>query len=79
MERAKTMSFDKFRFDALSEHLRPVRCAPFVAADVALWNEGIDPRLVLELRLVRGFDPQWFDAAYTYTYALAWGLAKLAP
>jgi hypothetical protein len=77
MGRARTMSFPQFRFEALSEPFRPARCAPFVAADVALWGSGFDPRLVLELRLIRAFDTQWFDIAYAY--ALTSGLAALAP
>ncbi len=77
MDRAKTMSFSRYRFETRSEPFRPVRCAPFVAADTAITGTEFDGRLVLELRLIRAFDQEWFDAVYTF--ALALGLAALPP
>lgn len=71
------MSFSQFRFGDRSEPFRPVRCAPFVAADAAIHGSDFDGRLVLELRLIRIFDQEWFDAVYTF--ALALGLAALPP
>ena len=45
----------------------------------ALFNLSVadNIRLVLELRLIRIFDQEWFDAVYTF--ALALGLAALPP
>ncbi|MBP9603280.1 MAG: STY4851/ECs_5259 family protein [Chromatiaceae bacterium] len=77
LDRAKVMSFSQFRFGDRSEPFRPVRCAPFVAADAAIHGSDFDGRLVLELRLIRIFDQEWFDAVYTF--ALALGLAALPP
>lgn len=77
MDRAETMSFSQFRFETRSKPFRPVRCAPFVAADTAIKGTEFDGRLVLELCLIRAFDQDWFDAVYTF--ALALGLAALPP
>lgn len=71
------MSFPQFRFENRDESFRPVRCAPFVAADAAIRGVDSDNRLLLELRLIRAFDTQWFDTVYSD--ALAWGLAALPP
>jgi len=62
------------RYQRLNNHLRPVRCAPFVAAYICL--NGIEPSslLVYELRLIRAFDPEWFFE--TYRIAMALGLAN---
>jgi hypothetical protein len=75
--RAEAMAFQQFRFAELADPFRPVRCAPFAAADVALRALPCDSREVLELRLIRGFDPDWFDL--TFTVALTLGLAALPP
>jgi hypothetical protein len=66
---------EKFRFLHLARIYRPVRCAPFVAANICL--QGIPPsnRLIYELRLLRAFDPEWFDTVYAI--ALTIGLAQL--
>jgi hypothetical protein len=72
------MAFCQFRFALLGEPFRPVRCAPFVAANAALLASGfLDGRLVLELRLLRAFDAEWFDTACAF--ALTLGLAALPP
>lgn len=68
---------DDFRFEKLPGFQRPVRCAPFLAASLA--NQGSEipgspARLVHELRVLRGFDTEWFDNAYAQ--ALALGLAE---
>lgn len=67
----------KYRYTHLEPVFRPVRCAPFVTAYLSL--KGISPNenLIHELRLLRAFDPEWFDTAYAM--ALALGLANLPP
>jgi hypothetical protein len=61
----------------MDDSYRSVRCAPFVAADRALVGDAVSREVLLELRVLRSFDSQWFDNAYTY--ALTLGLAKLSP
>lgn len=63
----------KYRYHHLDPIYRPVRCAPFVAAQLCL--KGIPPTesLIHELRLLRAFDPEWFDTVYAI--ALTLGLA----
>ncbi len=75
--RAAMMSFKDYRFEDMADPFRPARCAPFVAADAALQAAPCDSRLVLELRLSRSFDPEWFDLAFTA--ALTMGLAAIPP
>ena len=53
---------------------RPVRCAPFVAAQISLDSEESSEELMLELRQLRDFDPEWFDNAFAL--ALCLGLAR---
>jgi hypothetical protein len=75
LEQAESMAFADYRFEAMADPFRPTRCAPFVAADAALRAIPCDCRLVLELRLIRSFDPNWFDEAFTV--ALTLGLAAM--
>ncbi|WP_218137470.1 STY4851/ECs_5259 family protein [Thiohalorhabdus denitrificans] len=66
---------ERFRFADVTGIQRPVKCAPFVAASFALNHHGDQtPGLVYELRLIRGFDHEWFDRAYSI--GLTFGLAK---
>jgi hypothetical protein len=66
-----------YRFEHLAPQYRPVRCAPFVAAGIALNGTDVSPMLVHELRLIRTFDGEWFSRAYTI--ALTAGLAQRYP
>lgn len=61
------------RYAHLHPIYRPVRCAPFITAYSSL--KGISPseNLIYELRLLRAFDPEWFDTVYAI--ALTLGLA----
>lgn len=78
LDRAKNMAYPpQFQFNDLGPIHRSVRCAPFVAADLAINGGNIDDGLVLDLRLHRAFDQLWFDNVYGL--ALAWGLAQLPP
>ena len=63
----------QFRYDRFSYPYRPVRCAPFVAAQISLDAEDTSEGLLFELRLLREFDPEWFDNAFAL--ALCLGLA----
>jgi hypothetical protein len=67
----------KARFAKLPAHFRSVHFAPFAVAHISL--KGVQPSalLIYELRLLRHFDPEWFDAAYAM--ALTLGLAALLP
>jgi hypothetical protein len=75
LEQAESMAFADYRFQEMADPFRPTRCAPFVAADAALRAIPCDCRLVLELRLIRSFDPDWFDEVFTV--ALTLGLASM--
>ncbi len=77
LDRAKEMAFAQFRFEDRDPVFRPVRCAPFVAADTAIKGIVAEDRLVLDLRLIRSFDQPWFDEVYSL--ALAYGLSQLPP
>lgn len=63
----------RYRYTQLAEVYRPVRCAPFVAASIALGADSASDALIFELRLLRTFDQEWFDTAYAI--ALTLGLA----
>ena len=63
-----------FRYDHLAQPFRPVRCAPFVAAQISLHSQDSSEELLLELRQLRDFDPEWFDHAFAL--ALCLGLAR---
>jgi hypothetical protein len=67
----------KYRYVHLDPIYRPVRCAPFVAAHLALKNIKPEQSLIYELRLLRAFDPEWFDTVHAI--ALTLGLAALTP
>ena len=67
----------RYRFEQLTQQYRPVRCAPFVAAKIALNGIDVSPMLVHELRLIRNFDGEWFSRAFTI--ALTAGLAERYP
>ena len=74
MELTEYPSFPKqFLYDHLSHHYRPVRCAPFVAAQISLNAEEYSEAFLFELRQLRDFDPDWFDNAFAL--ALCLGLA----
>jgi len=63
------------RYQTIAEHLRPVRCAPFVTAYFNLNNRPCPEDLLFELRQLRDFDREWFDEAFAI--ALCLGLAQL--
>jgi hypothetical protein len=74
MERTRSSDFpEQFRYARLSYPYRPVRCAPFVAAQISLHSEEISEEFLFELRQLRDFDPEWFDNAFAL--ALCLGLA----
>ena len=67
----------EFRFSTVTGFQRPVRCGPFVAAAIALGGNQQRPpshELVYQLRVIRGFDTEWFDSAYELGLTL--GLAR---
>jgi hypothetical protein len=63
-----------FRYDHLAYPFRPVRCAPFAAAQFSLYPQDGSMDLLFELRRLRDFDPEWFDNAFAF--ALCLGLAR---
>jgi hypothetical protein len=63
-----------YRYTRFSSPYRPVRCAPFVAAQISLDAEQSSEELLFELRQLRDFDPEWFDHAFAL--ALCLGLAQ---
>lgn len=75
MERITQPDFpESFRYAHRSYPYRPVRCAPFVAAQISLHaQESSSEEFLLELRQLRDFDPEWFDNAFAL--ALCLGLA----
>lgn len=67
----------ELRFSSVTGFQRPVRCAPFVAAAIALGGYDRNrppPELVYQIRVLRGFDTDWFDHAYAIGLTL--GLAR---
>ena len=66
----------EFRFERLARPYRPVRCAPFVASQIAITGESYSESLLFELQKLRNFDREWFDSAFAF--ALCLGLAKLS-
>jgi hypothetical protein len=64
----------RFRYDRIAQPFRPVRCAPFVAAQISLHSQDSSEDLLLELRQLRDFDQEWFDHAFAL--ALCLGLAQ---
>jgi hypothetical protein len=63
-----------FRYERLAQPFRPVRCAPFVAAQMSLQSQQSSEALLFEFRQLRDFDPEWFDNAFAL--ALCLGLAR---
>lgn len=59
-----------FRYKHLSRPFRPVRCAPFVAADIAFAEKKTNEDLLFELQELRDFDTEWFDSAYAFGLCL---------
>ena len=51
----------------------PILNAPAVAAIAAACDIAVERPLIFEVRRLRRFDPQWFDEAYAYMFALAIG------
>ena len=75
MEQARHPDFPaSFRYERLAQPFRPVRCAPFVAAQMSLQSQHSSEALLFELRQLRDFDPEWFDNAFAL--ALCLGLAR---
>ena len=60
----------------LATHLRPVRCAPFVAAHISLSGEPFKEELLFELKKLRDFDRDWFTTVYAF--ALCLGLSRIS-
>ena len=65
------------QFSRLPVDFQPIHFAPFVVAHLCLRGTQPSQRLIYELRLLRHFDPEWFDAAYAM--ALTLGLAAILP
>jgi hypothetical protein len=63
-----------FRYERLAQPFRPVRCAPFVAAQMSLQSQQNSEALLFEFCQLRDFDPEWFDNAFAL--ALCPGLAR---
>ena len=75
MELTEYPSFpEQFRYGNRGHHYRPVRCAPFVAAQISLDAGNGSEALLFELRQLRDFDPDWFDNVFAL--ALCLGLAR---
>jgi hypothetical protein len=75
MEWTRSPDFpEQFRYARLSYPYRPVRCAPFVAAQISLHSQATSEEFLFELRQLRDFDPEWFDNAFAL--ALCLGLAR---
>lgn len=66
---------EAFRYKHLARPFRPIRCAPFVAAQIALDGSNYHESLLFELYKLRNFDKEWFDT--TFAFALCLGLARL--
>jgi hypothetical protein len=58
----------------LGAHLRPVRCAPFVAAFICVNGESYQKEFLFELKRLRDFDRDWFTQAFAL--ALCLGLSQ---
>ena len=65
---------EKHAYRHMSEHFRPVRCAPFVAAHISVFGEAYDEALLFELKRLRDFDRDWFTSAFAF--ALSLGLSR---
>jgi hypothetical protein len=62
-------------YQNLATHLRPVRCAPFVAAHISLSGEPFKEALLFELKRLRDFDREWFTTVYAFVLCL--GLSRM--
>ena len=72
MERTRPPDFpEQFRYARFSYPYRPVRCAPFVAAQISLHSEERSEEFLFELRQLRDFDPEWFDNAFALALCLS--------
>ncbi len=67
---AKMHIAQEFHFTHLQAHLRPVRCAPFVAAGIATRGAGYDEKFLYELLKLRSFDQEWFDRVFALALCL---------
>ena len=65
---------DEYTYKNLFDPYRPVRCAPFVAAQICLTGERYDAALLFELKRIRDFDREWFTMAFAF--ALCLGLSR---
>ncbi len=59
-----------FHFAHLHAQLRPVRCAPFVAAAMAVTGTRYDRDFLREICRLRHFDQEWFDQAFALALCL---------
>jgi hypothetical protein len=59
-----------YRYQHLAGFYRPVRQAPFVAAQIAVHGIEPNPRLIYELRLLRAFDRDWFDHVHAIAFTI---------
>jgi len=59
-----------FRYKHLSRPYRPVRCAPFAAAFIALTGDSYDKSILFELQRIRNFDSEWFAASFAFALCL---------
>jgi hypothetical protein len=76
MRRTDEINFPReYQYRQLAKPFRPVRCAPFVAANISLQEQGYNEELLFELKVCRDFDREWFNIAYAY--ALCLGLNQL--
>ena len=65
---------DKYKYSHLSPQMRPIRCAPFVAAYICLNGLKYNQNLLFEIKKLRHFDKEWF--AQAYANALCLGLSQ---
>ncbi|MBF0449994.1 MAG: hypothetical protein HQK75_04770 [Candidatus Magnetomorum sp.] len=62
------------RYLHMGDQLRPIRCAPFVAAYICLHGKPYEQKLLFEIKKLRHFDKEWF--AQAYGGALCLGLSQ---
>ena len=81
---------EQHQYQRLDPRYRPVRCAPFAAANLSinsrpfsvelrcleakelrqLYPHVVTDNLIYEMRLLRTFDPEWFDTVYAIALTL---------
>ena len=81
---------EQHQYQRLDPRYRPVRCAPFAAANLSinsrpfsaelrcleakelrqLYPYVVTDNLIYEMRLLRTFDPEWFDTVYAIALTL---------